>query len=181
MIPSNAAFMDPRAVITHFHFHPGDVVADFGAGVGHYLGALSQAVGPSGRVYACEIQKSLVTRITSRIHEERLGNVHTLWCDLEASQGTKLRDGLLDAGMLINTLFQLEDKKAALTEIARVIRKGGKLLLVDWSDSFNGLGPQPTQVLKKEEAKVLLESMGLVYERDFPAADHHYGMAFRRS
>ncbi len=182
MLPGgNAAFMDPRAVITHFHFHPGDVVADFGAGVGHYLGTLSKTVGPSGRVYACEIQKNLVTRITARIHEERLGNVHPLWCDLEAPQGTKFRDGLLDAGMLINTLFQLEDKKAALTEVVRVIRKGGKLFIVDWSDSFSGLGPQPSQVLKKNEAKELLESSGFVYERDFPAADHHYGMAFRRA
>lgn len=177
---TTATFMDPRAVITHFHLHQGDVVADFGAGVGHYVGALSQAVGPSGKVYACEIQKNLISRIESRIRDERLGNVHTLWCDLEAKEGTKLREGLLDAGMLINTLFQIEDKKSALTEVARVLRKGGKLLVVDWADSFGGMGPQPGQVLTKDVAKALLEASGFVFERDFPAADHHYGLAFKR-
>lgn len=173
--------MEPRAVISHFHFRPGDVIADFGTGAGHYLGELSRAVGPSGRVYACEIQKSLVERITARIHEERLGNVHPIWCDLEQAEGTKLRSELLDAGILINTLFQIEDKKTALHEVARVLRKGGKLLLVDWSDSFGGLGPQPSHVITAADAKKILEEAGFVFEREFPAADHHYGMAFRRA
>ncbi len=176
----DATFMDPRAVITHFHLRQGDAVADFGAGVGHYLGELSRAVGTQGSVHACEIQKSLVERLTERIHTERLSNVHALWCDLEAPGGIKLRDGLLDAGMLINTLFQIEDRTSALREIARVIRKGGKLLLVDWSDSFGGIGPQPSQVLKEDVAKKILLEAGFEFERDFPAANHHYGLAFRR-
>jgi ubiquinone/menaquinone biosynthesis C-methylase UbiE len=176
----DATFMNPRAVITHFHLRPGDAVADFGAGAGQYLGELSRAVGSNGSVHACEIQKGLVERLTARIHEERLANVHPLWCDLEAPGGTKLRDGLLDAGMLINTLFQIEDRATALREIARVIRKGGKLFVVDWTDSFGGIGPQPSQVLKEDAAKKLLLEAGFEFERDFPAADHHYGLAFRR-
>jgi ubiquinone/menaquinone biosynthesis C-methylase UbiE len=172
--------MDPRAIITHLHLHSGDVIADFGAGVGHYLGALSNAVGGEGKVYACEIQKMLVERLTKRIHEERLLNTHALWCDLEAKGGTKLRDGLLDAGLLINTLFQIENKVASLTEIGRVIRKGGKLIVVDWSDSFGGMGPQPAHVLKEADTRALLEANGFTFERDFPAADHHYGLVFSK-
>jgi hypothetical protein len=95
-----SSFMDPRVVISHFHLRPGDAVADFGAGSGQYLKALSTAVSSSGTVYACEIQKSLVEKLTTRIHDERLSNVHAVWCDFEALGGTKLRDGLLDAGML---------------------------------------------------------------------------------
>ena len=65
MLPtSGASFMDPRTVITHFHLRPGDSVADFGAGTGHYLGALSQAVSGQGKVYAFEIQKGLVENLT---------------------------------------------------------------------------------------------------------------------
>jgi ubiquinone/menaquinone biosynthesis C-methylase UbiE len=181
MLPGgNASFMDPRTVITHFHLRPGDAVADFGAGVGHYIGALSRAVGGEGKVYACDIQKSLVERLTLRVHEERLSNVHPIWCDFEAPNGTKLADGLLDAGMLINTLFQIEDKASALTEMGRVIRKGGKFIVVEWADSFGGIGPHPSQVVKPDTAKALLAAHGFVFERDFPAADHHYGLAFKK-
>jgi ubiquinone/menaquinone biosynthesis C-methylase UbiE len=157
------------------------VFADFGAGVGHYIAELSKKVGSSGRVYACEIQKGLVERMTVRIQEERLSNVHPIWCDLEAPQGTKLRDGLLDAGMLLNTLFQLEEKGVALNEIARVIRKGGKFFVIDWTDSFGGIGPHPSHVVKEEAAKTLVEAHGFGFEHSFPVADHHYGLAFRRT
>mgnify|MGYP006320999833 CR=1 FL=1 len=172
--------MDPRVVVTHFHLRPGDVIADFGAGVGHYVGALSRAVGANGRVYACDIQKGIVDRLTDRIHEERLSNTHPVWCDLEAPGGTKFRDGLLDVGILMNTLYQIENKDGALTEMGRVIRKGGKFLLVEWSDSFGGIGPHTSQVVSKERARALFEAHGFVFERDFPAADHHYGLAFRK-
>jgi len=179
-IGQNASFMDPRTVITHFHLRPGDVVADFGSGAGHYLKVLNDAVSPGGTVYACEIQKGLVEKLTQRAHEERLGNVHPIWCDFEAPGGTKLRDELLDVGMLVNTLYQIENKAAALTEMKRIIRKGGRLFLVEWADSFGGIGPHPSQVVKQDAAKALFEAQGFVFEREFPAADHHYGFVFKK-
>lgn len=174
-------FMNPRMVISHFHLHPGDAVADFGAGAGHYLGALSQEVGSSGTVYACEIQKGLVEGLTKRIAHERLSNTHALWCDLEKIGGTKLKDGLLDAGILMNTLFIIENKEVALKEMHRVIRPGGKLFVVDWTDSFRNMGPHPSQVVTEAMAKELVEENGFTVERDFPAGDHHYGLAFKRN
>jgi ubiquinone/menaquinone biosynthesis C-methylase UbiE len=173
-------FMDPRVVISHFHLHPGDTVADFGTGTGHYLKALSEAVGSKGSLYACEIQKGLVEQITKRIATERLANVHAIWCDLERSGGIKLKDGLLDAGILMNTLFIIDDRVGALAEMHRVIRKGGNLYVVDWTDSFRGLGPHPSQVITEDMTRTLLQSNGFAFERSFPAADHHYGVAFKR-
>ncbi len=175
------SFMSPEAVITHFHIREGDVFADFGAGVGHYVTTLSQAVGSAGRVYACEIQKALIERMSVRVQQERLSNVHPIWCDLEVQEGTKLREGLLDAGMLMNTLFQLEDKATALNEIARVIRKGGKFFVIDWMSSFGGIGPHPSHVVTEDDAKSLVETHGFTFDRSFPVADHHYGLAFRRA
>lgn len=176
-----ADFMNPQAVLSHFHLHQGDVVADFGAGSGHYLKALSLAVGTAGSVYACEIQKGLVEKITKRIGEERLSNTHALWCDLEKIGGTKLKDELLDSGILMNTLFIIEDKEAAFAEMHRVIRKGGNLFVVEWSDSFGGVGPHPSHVVTEDMAKSLIGEHGFTFERDFPAADHHYGLVFRRT
>ena len=48
-------FVIPDVVSTHFHFNPGDTVADFGAGNGFFLKPLSKAVGSDGIVYACEM------------------------------------------------------------------------------------------------------------------------------
>lgn len=180
MLFGSGRFIEPATVATHFHLREGDAVADFGAGVGDYLKSLSAAVGKSGKVYAFEIQKNLIDTIHSLMHRERLINVYPLWSDLESLGGTKLADAVLDAGLLANTLFQLENKEVALQEIARVIRKGGKLFVIDWTDSFGGMGPHAQDVLREPQARALIEKAGFVFERSYPAGDHHYGLAFRR-
>lgn len=174
-------FVEPSAVATHFHFRSGDRIADFGAGSGYFLKTLSNAVGPDGKVYACDVQKNHVEKLGNLAEEEHLGNVETLWCDLETSGGIKLADDLLDGAVLINTLFQLEDKKVALPEMARTLRKGAKFIVIDWTESFAGLGPSPDMVVGEENVKELATAAGLQYERDFPAGAHHYGLAFRKT
>jgi len=170
----------PEMVITHFHLREGDLVADFGAGSGFFLKALSEAVGETGRVFACEIQKKLVEKLTDQARLNDLSNVHPLWCDLEEPNGIKISDGELDAGALVNTLFLIEDKPSAISEMARTLRKGGKFFVVDWTESFAGMGPASEQVMSADEATSLFEGNGFVLETEFPAGDHHYGLAFKK-
>ena len=172
-------FVTPEIVSTNFHIREGDVVADFGAGSGYFMKVLSQLVGDSGRVYACEIQKNLIETIGELARREHLNNIEIIWCDLEAENGSKVPTDTLDVGILVNTLFQIEDRDTALTEMKRTIRPGGRLLVIDWSESFGGLGPQPDQVLTEDAARSVVEKNGFSFDRTFDAGDHHYGLAFR--
>jgi len=173
-------FVIPDVVVTHFHLREGDTVADYGAGSGFFLNALHKGVGHSGRVYACEIQKRLVDKLGDHARLAGLGTVHPLWCDLEEMNGIKIADGELDVALLINTLFLIGDKETAVKEMGRTLRRGGKFFVVDWTESFSGMGPQPENVISAEEAKVLFEANGFVFERDYPTGAHHYGLAFRK-
>ncbi len=172
-------FVIPEVVTSHFHLKDGDVIADFGAGSGFFLRALSLRIG-NGKVYACEIQKSLVEKISEQVRSQHLSNVYPLWCDLEEVNGVPVKDDALDVGILSNTLFQLEDKHAACKEMYRMIRSGGRLMVIDWTDSHGGLGPAPDHVCDASAAQALFESCGFVLERTYPAGDHHYGLAFRK-
>ena len=173
-------FVIPEIVTSHFLLNQGDTVADFGAGNGFFLKPLSAAVGPEGRVFACEIQKQLVEKIGEFARLNGLGNVHPLWCDLEEEGGVKLLDNTLDAGILVNTLFQFEKKDLALKEIRRVLKRGGLLHIIDWSESFGGLGPQPKDVITKEQAVSLCEAEQFILEREYPSGEHHYGFTVRK-
>ena len=176
----NGRFVDPTTVATHFHLREGDVVVDLGAGSGYFTPILSSLVGQTGRVYACEIQKELVEKIGTLARSKGLFNVDPLWCDIEMLGGVKLSDGIADALIMVNTLFQFEDKQTALRESLRLVRSGGKFFLIDWSESFGGLGPQPGEVISAQQAQALCEQLGFVYERSYDAGDHHYGLAFRK-
>ncbi len=172
-------FVVPDEVVEHMHVRAGDVVADFGAGSGYFIPTLAAAVGPEGKVYACEIQKQLVDTLGEIARDKGLANVDPLWCDLEAEQGTKLADNTLDVGLLVNTLFQLEEKNTALEELKRVLRPGAKLFVVDWSESFQGLGPTAEHVVTEADARALFETAGFTFERTIESGAHHYGLAFR--
>lgn len=173
--------MIPDVVATHFHLKEGDLVADFGAGSGFFLKALSQAVGESGRVYACEIQKELVEKLGEQARAQGLGNIHPLWCDLEEPNGIKIGTGELDAAILVNTLFMLEDKAASVAEMGRTIRSGGQFFVIDWTESFAGMGPQPQHVITATAATDLFEASGFVLDHEYPSGDHHYGLAFKKA
>ena len=173
-------FVTPDVVSTHFHLKEGDNVADFGAGNGFFLKTLSMAVGSKGKVYACEIQKALVEKLGEFARLNSLLNISPVWCDLEEVNGIKLPNDTLDAGILVNTLFQLENKAVAIAEMRRVLKRGGILHVIDWSESFGGLGPQASDVITKEQATTLCEAEQFIFERDYPAGDHHYGFAVRK-
>ncbi|HMA78929.1 MAG TPA: class I SAM-dependent methyltransferase [Candidatus Paceibacterota bacterium] len=173
-------FVDPTIVCSQFHLRVGDTVADFGAGGGYFLQPLSQAVGSDGTVYALDIQKELVAAMGEFVRRENLNNVRVLWVDLEEPEGTTLSAGQLDAVTIINTLFQFEAAPAVFAEAYRTLRSGGKLIVIEWSESFQNLGPEPSAVVSSAAARALAEGAGFVHERDFPAGDHHYGMTFRK-
>ncbi len=174
-------FVEPNVVVSHFHFREGDVVADFGAGSGFFVEVLSKVVGSSGRVVAIEIQKELVEKLGDMARRKGLVNVDPKWADIEADGCVPLQDGSLDGAVMVNTLFQFEDKGTALRELCRTLRTGGKFILIDWSESFGGLGPHIDQVVSAADATAHVEAAGFVFERSFPAGDHHYGLAFRKA
>ncbi len=173
-------FVQPEVVISHFHLREGDNVADFGAGGGFFLKPLSEAVGEEGLVYACEIQKNLVETLDILATKENLDNVRTVWCDFEKIGGSKLDDGSVDAVLLVNTLFQVENHASVIEEIKRVLRSGGKAIVIDWTESWGGLGPQPRDVVVKTEAERIFNEAGFTTETEFDAGDHHYGVIFRK-
>jgi ubiquinone/menaquinone biosynthesis C-methylase UbiE len=172
-------FVDPETVVSHFHIRPGDVVADLGAGSGFFLPSLFRAVGETGKVLACEIQRPLVESLGEQIQREGWANVQALWCDLEEVGGIPVGDHTTDIALLVNTFFQFSDKHSALQEVKRIVRPGGKLYLIDWTESYQGLGPRSDMLIPQQDATDLAEENGFTLETTYPAGEHHYGLAFR--
>ncbi len=156
------------------------MVLDVGAGRGEFIPHLSRKVGSKGRVIACDVDRCYIDTIDRLSREQDLGNVEPCWCDIETPHSTRVQDEASDYAFLINTLYQLEDRLAALAEIHRAVRKGGVVYVVDWSDSFAGMGPQPEQVVNKEATIALFEAALFIFEREYPAGSFHYGLAFRK-
>jgi ubiquinone/menaquinone biosynthesis C-methylase UbiE len=173
-------FSDPVKNIEQFALKLGSQVADFGSGSGHYSFAIARAVGDKGKVYAVDIQKDLLTKLKSEANHQGLFNVEIVWGDVEKEGGSKLRSDLLDALVISNLMFQVNQKEAVAKEAFRVLHKDGKLLAVDWSESVGGLGPHPESLVTKDAAVKIFESAGFVFEREIQTGDHHFGVLFHK-
>ena len=167
-------FSDPIKNLKQLGIREDMIVADLGAGTGFYSIAAGGLV-PKGKVYAIEIIKDYVVTIKNKAKEAHLHNVDCFWGNIEKIGGTKIRDGLADLVIVSNILFQVEDINTFIQEIKRILKIGGKILFIDWSEA-SILGPKKDKVIPKEKVVELFNKKGIFFDRDFDAGEHHYGM-----
>lgn len=171
-------FADPTSNLKQLGLEENMIVADLGAGTGFYTVAAAHLV-PRGKVYAVEVQKDYLPTIKEKAHTARLNNVECLWGNIEKNHGTKIGDRVADAVVASNVLFQVEDRNGFISEIYRILKPGGKVLLVDWSGA-SALGPNSAHLVSKNTAEELFQAKGFKVEREIPAGEHHYGMILRK-
>ncbi|MFZ2523068.1 MAG: methyltransferase domain-containing protein [Minisyncoccia bacterium] len=168
-------FSDPTKIIEQSGIQAGMDIADFGSGSGFYSLAASKALVSTGRVYAIDAQKDLLTKMKNQAVKEGLYNIEVIWGDLEKIGGTKLRESSIDLIFICNVFFQIENKENVVKEALRILKTRGRIVFVDWADSFGGIGPHQKSVFKKDAAKAFFEKYGFSVEREISAGSHHYG------
>lgn len=173
-------FTDPVKNLKALDLREDMIVADLGAGSGFYTLPLAKMI-PKGKVYAIEIQQDYLTAINNKINEEHLHNVECLLGDVEKTGGTKLKDKILDMVIASNILFQIENKDKFINEAKRILKPGGKLLLIDWSESGFPTLTSVDKIISKSKAREMFEKKGFVWQRNIDAGMHHYGIIFIKS
>lgn len=174
------AFADPTENLKNLNIKEGWRVADFGTGSGFYAIALAKRVGDTGKVYAIDVQKELLSKLANYAKEENLNNIEVVWADVDSLGGTKLADSLMDAVVISNVLFQSENKDNLVLEALRILKSGGEVLVVDWADSYGGLGPKADHILSVDTAEVLFTKNGFSLIKSFSAGEHHWGLLFKK-
>lgn len=173
-------FSDPQTIVSQFNLKEGMYIADFGAGSGAYSFACAPRVTPGGKVYAVEVQKELTVKIKNEAVRLHFLDIEVVWGDIEHVGGTKLRDHSVEGVILSNVFFQVEDKTNCIKEIKRILKPEGKVFLIDWSDSFGGMGPAQDVVISETKAREFFEKAGFVFEKSLSVGAHHYGMVLRK-
>lgn len=171
-------FVNPNEVLNKIKLRSDMTAADFGCGSGGWVIPLAKKL-EQGLVYAIDIQEEPLSALESKLKVEGIQNVKKVLSDIEVENGSKVPALSSDLVLMTNLLFQTEKKKEVFKEADRILKPGGKILVVDWKPETS-LGPDEGRV-SPEEVKKLAEEFKLKLKKEFSAGDYHYGLVFEKT
>ncbi|HPI67078.1 MAG TPA: methyltransferase domain-containing protein [bacterium] len=177
-IPGGNELLNPADLIKNkLGVFYGAKAADLGCGgAGYFALEAAQVVGPEGIVYAVDILKSALSNVETRAQLLGLKNIRSIWSNLEKFGATNINNDVLDFALLINILFQNKNQLEILKEAARMLKKGGKLLVIDWQVGRFPIGPKPEDKISPEKIVEMARTINLTVEQQFEAGQFHYGV-----
>lgn len=157
---------------------PGMVVADIGAGTGFYARRIAKRVLPGGTVHAVEVQPQLLAMLRKSAREEGLDNLLPV-------QGTatdpRLAPGSVDLALMVDVYHELEFPHEMLQAIARALRPGGRLVLVEYRAEDRGLDIKPLHKMSEKQIRREVESQTLAWERTANSLPLQHLVVFRKA
>lgn len=127
--PERRTWLPPEELIRLLELHPDSEVADIGAGTGYFALPIAEVL-ETGTVYAVDLQEEMLDRLRAKLDQAPpRGSVRLFQGDAAA---TGLPASSVDRVLMANLWHELDDQPAALREAARILRPGGRLLILDW-------------------------------------------------
>ena len=150
--------------------------ADLGCGSGEWTIPLAELL-ENGKVYAVDLLEEPLSVVRGKARDKGLDNIELVKSDIEGVIPRLLANSV-DLVLMTNLLFQVKDRKAVFAEANRILKVGGRVLIVEWNESA-AIGPE--QKISKNEIKNLATSAGLVPAGEFKAGNFHYGLVFKKT
>ena len=122
------AWQHPGQVLDELGVRTGDVVADVGCGKGYFTRRLAQRVGPTGKVYAVDLRRRLLTELKQRATSEHMPQIVTV---VGAPDDPRLPAAALDVVFAMNTYHEWRQHSEMLQHILAALKPGGTFALID--------------------------------------------------
>ncbi len=133
------------------------VLVDIGAGTGIFSIEFSKKIDNS-TIYACDISDVMINWMNENIIPSNPSIKTVLLND----SSLPIDNTAADLVFMITLHHELDNPKSILNESYRILKKGGKILIVDWKKNDFKQGPPQDIRVKPENVKVQLEECGFI-------------------
>jgi ubiquinone/menaquinone biosynthesis C-methylase UbiE len=168
----------PEKAIAQFNLKPGMMVGDVGAGTGYYSIRMAKLVGPSGLIYANDIQPGMLDKLNARAADAHVKNIVTV---LGSESDPKLPAGKLDLVIMVDVYHELSRPQRMLDGIRDSLKPGGRLVLLEFRKEDPSVPIRPEHKMSVDEVKAEVTPEGFQFEKVVDKLPWQHIIFFRRA
>ena len=175
--PEREAEEQPEQALDALKIRTGMTVADVGAGTGYMALRMARRVGPSGKVYANDLQPEMLQKLRARSQHEKLSNVETV-------QGTeadpKLPPNTMDLVLLVDVYHEFSQPQAMLDKIRESLKPDGRLVLLEYRKEDPAVPIRIEHKMSVAEVKTEVEAQGYKLDQVIEKLPRQHIIIFRK-
>jgi ubiquinone/menaquinone biosynthesis C-methylase UbiE len=104
---------------------PGERILEVGPGTGYYALPVAEWIGPDGLLEVFDLQQEMLDHTLRQAGERGISNIVPTQGD---ATSLPYGDDTMDAAYLVTVLGEIPDRQAALRELQRVVKPGGRIV-----------------------------------------------------
>ena len=167
-------WQQPDKVLAALKIQPGAIVADLGSGGGYFTFRLAEKAGPSGKVYAVDVDQDMIDLIAKTASEKSAANVEPR---LARPNDPMLPKSGTDLVFTSNTYHHIENRVAYFAQLREYLRTGGRVAIIDFDRRawLEGLLRHytPSEFIKRE-----MEQAGYILQQEYDFLDRQSFLIF---
>jgi arsenite methyltransferase len=168
--PSRDEWQKPHDVVVALDLKPTDAVADIGAGTGYFARRFALH---ARKVYAVDIDDKLLA-----VEREKASpNLVTI---LAAPDDPRLPEGSADLISFCDVLHHIENRLAYYAKVARALKPGGRIVVIDFYKRPLPIGPPPSMKLSDQQVIAEFQTAGFALKNRLGTLPYQYFLFFGR-
>jgi ubiquinone/menaquinone biosynthesis C-methylase UbiE len=148
---------DCRLLLAALELKPGQTICDLGCGNGFYTLELARRVGPTGLVYAVDIQAEMLRMLAEAAGREGLTNIRPV---LGTAIDPRLPAAAVDLCLCVDVYHEFSHPEPMLSRIRESLAPGGRLALVEFRGEDPAVPIKPLHKMTKDQIRVELGASG---------------------
>lgn len=169
--PKRRKALPPRETLLQLGLLASDTVADIGCGTGYFTIPALDIV--DGDVYAIDISDQMLESVKAKVSSDRLKLVKS------NPRSLVIADESSSFAILSMVLHEVDDPGAFLREINRILKKEGRLAIIEWKKVEMNMGPRTSHRMDTADiVNYAKENFELVEEVDL--GDRFYGCVLKK-
>jgi SAM-dependent methyltransferase len=152
----------PDVALNVLKIPKGAAVADIGAGSGYITVRLADRVGPTGRVFANDVQPQMLNILARRLDRSKITNVTLIEGTLD---DPRLPPTSVDLVLMVDVYHELSQPQSILRHLRESLKPGGRLVLLEYRKEDPTVPIKPEHKMSVAEARMEVEAEGFTLSK----------------